>query len=758
MLFPRRLRWLTLATGCTVSVAAPLTWSQDAAPPAARVASPLAVEPKTPDELFKAVLFTLQIGRPEVAKQYLDAFVATSPDDDVLLKLRNEYGTATFMELADNKDLQPTSHDLIARLRQAALNRINDTAVVDSLIDKLSGAPREREPALQELRHLRGGAVPHLIRRVTARQSAIPADLAVQTLVAIGDDAVAPLIAAMQSGPEVVRGLAADALGRIGGPAAELALWHPAFADSSPEALKQTAKHSLARILHGDPQRTDLVDSFGAARKLERRSEQLLHRDAELPVGDDGKVAVWTWDAAQSALVEERVSPEAASLYLAELAAREAVDLAGDASSPQVLLMTILLARDVEQNGWDKPVPEGPGTAHDLALEAGPELAEAVLKTALAQNRPAAALAALRVLEQNGSRKQLAMVKGKPSPVVAALDSPDPRVQFAAAETILQWDPETPFPQARRVVEILARALTGTERPASVVIDPNADRATNIGDFLGSLGYEPRVARTGQSGFETAAARGDVALAAIHLNAIRWELSQTIANLRADSRTASIPIAIYGPADLKDRVRHLQSQYQRVAYIEDPNNAAEVSRQILPFLAQITPPNLTAAQREAQRESAAYWLRHLATSQRTKIFDLGPAESALADAVNDPKVGRYAIVALGAIPTATAQERLLNTAVNDAITPDLRAVAARQLGFHIQRHGLLVSEAALGMLRTAAEAETDPAARSALAAVAGSLKPDARLIREKLLAYPPSTSPVKPAAESDAAVEPAATN
>jgi len=90
--------------------------------------SPLAAEPTTPEELFRAVLLTLKLDRPVVARRYLDSFLAASPDDDLLLKLRDEYGTATFMQLARREELQPASEDLMGRIRTAALSRISDPA------------------------------------------------------------------------------------------------------------------------------------------------------------------------------------------------------------------------------------------------------------------------------------------------------------------------------------------------------------------------------------------------------------------------------------------------------------------------------------------------------------------------------------------------------------------------------------------------------------------------------------------------------
>ncbi len=743
-----RCRWLSLAAGTSLVIApgfvAPqaATYGQEAA--AIGAASPLPAEPKTPEQLFDAVLLTLQLNRPDVARRYLEAFVASEPGDDFLLDLRARYGTATFLQLSKTQELQPASLDLLDRVRQAATARMTDVNVIDRLIDQLSGTARQRDQGLLELKHLRQHAVTHLLRRVMSDERPIPVDLAVATLVQIGPEAVMPLVGALRTGPESIRGLAADALGSIRGKEAELALWAPAFAPGSPEALRQQARRSLAQILTGNAMNLDRVNAFGVADRLRAVAESYFTHQQPLPTADDGLVGLWTWDDAQNLLVETRTTPAKADLFIAEQFARESLELSGDRREPQVLLMAILLARDVEAAGWDNPTPEGPGTAHSLLLAAGPELADEVVHRSLSLNQPAAVLQGLRVLEQNGSRRQLdESVNGRPSAVLQALAAPSPRIQFAAAETILQWDPVQPFPNSQQVVAVLARTLAGDSRPDSVVIDPNASRAILVADYFNTLGYDPRIARTGQDGFQQAAAHGDVAIAVVHLNAIRWELSQTVANLRADSRTASLPIAIYGPVGMQDRVKHLTEAYPLVSYIEETNNAIDLMKQVRPLMAQVSPPRLTEPQRLAQRKSAALWLEHIATGMRTDLFDLAPAETALADNVNDPDVGRSCILALGAIATPTAQQRLLDTAVGDSIDPALRISAARQLAFHIQRFGLLVSSDDLTRLRDHAASVTDPVEATALLAVMGTLRPDAKSARDMILSYPPSTAPLQ---------------
>lgn len=171
---------------------------------------------------------------------------------------------------------------------------------------------------------------------------------------------------------------------------------------------------------------------------------------------------------------------------------------------------------------------------------------QAALVEAMSLGEPLIAASALHTLAQTGSVRLLKATEGRPAPVVAALNYPDSRVQFAAASTILTWDPTTPFRGVSRVIEVLARALNDTGKAHGVAIDANEQRATSMSSALIEMGFEPEIAQTGQDGFKIAAERGDVALLLIEANVARWELSQTIANLRLTHR-------IHSDCDLRRR-------------------------------------------------------------------------------------------------------------------------------------------------------------------------------------------------------------
>ncbi|QDU38769.1 hypothetical protein Mal4_30990 [Maioricimonas rarisocia] len=739
----RHASWLLLITAC-LCLRTGLVQAQPPADDAAdgTAQSPLASEPTNAQERVNAAMLMLRLARPDLARGYLQQILDNEPDDAQLLELRNEFGTATFLRLSRSDDLQPAAQELLNRINAAATRQLNDPAYVNGLIARLPVSPEEREKAIVELRFLRAYAVPPLLQRLTDPAAKIAPDLVVYTLTRLGTDAIPPLVGALQAGDDTIRAAAIEALGWIGDEQAVPYLWAQAANPNNGAGVQSSAYDALARILYGDAEKRNRLSPNGVTDRLLAEGMKLFAFEHEWPVNEAGQVVLWSWSDTDQTVVENLVSPASASLYRAEQFARDAAEIAAERAEPQVLLLATLLARDALVAGPNEPIAEGPGTAHNLALVAGPALCADVLALTLDTESYPAAAAVLRVLSQNGSRHLLASAEGRPSLLAAALDAPDPNVQFAAATAIMQLDPQEPFRGSRRVVEIFARNLNATPRKRTVVIDPNADRATTLASYLRDLGFEAGIARTGAEGFQLAAHRGDVELAVVHMNAIRWELSQTVANLKADARTAHVPVMIYGPAGLEGRTRWLASRNPGVTFLPEVNDSREVSRYLRPFLAQLPTQPLTPPQRDRRIRESAYWLRHIALGHRTRVFDLAPAEEALIDAAANPEVAGDAVIALAAIPRPSVQKYLADIALAPGAELPVRETAANQLAFHVQRYGVLLQQSRLQSLEAAWKSETEPALKTALAAVIGSTHPDSDAVRQQLLSFPPSPQPV----------------
>jgi len=75
-------------------------------------------------------------------------------------------------------------------------------------------------------------------------------------------------------------------------------------------------------------------------------------------------------------------------------------------------------------------------------------------------------------------------------------------------------------------------------------------------------------------------------------------------------------------------------------------------------------------------------------------------------------------------------------------------LAANRLAAHIQRFGLLLSKLEVNTLEALRDAEADPNLHAALSAVIGSLRPNDRLVTERLKAIP-APSLITPAPTPD---------
>jgi len=713
--------------------------------------SPLLIEPKTTDEYFRSAVLMIDLARLNLAKRYLDEMLVPTkknkagrltrkkPNDGELLALRDRHGPAVFLRLANIKELQPTSTRLLARINRAFRSRQNDPRRIDALIDDLSGTTEQREAAMTTLQSAGAVAVPRFLLQLGDPRKQGRRAVQMMALSRFGPEAVPPLLAGIDSGNMLLQTAALEAVGKIGTRAAAAYLWHSAFAPNQSAGVRVTARSALARLLGSSADQIGSVTSSGVANELQRIALEHFRYAHPWKLQSDKKVALWVWKVNQKSVARVVLSPRAASLYTGARFAREALALAPERADLQALSVALMLGSAFHRTGGKQPLPAGSGTAYNRALTVGEHVTANALRLALANSNTDAAMASLDVLGRIGTRHQL---EASDSSLMKAIHFPNPRVQFAAAHAVLRIDPPTSFRGADRVVSVLARALDANHAPSSVVIDANVQRASTLAGLLREMGYTSRLARTGRGGFRLAAARMDVELIVLHANTIRWGLSQTIANLRADARTAAIPIAIYGTERTRSQVERLLRRHPRTAYLLESTTSDDLNRYLKPFLAGLQEPASTSAQRIERSNQAAYWLARIADGQRTAIYNLRPAETALIRATSQPRTTQNALLALAAIPTANAQRQLYDVATSPARKVAVRTIAADQLASHIRRFGLTLSAKEVLDLERKWRAAGDRTLATALAGVVGSLRPNARRVADRLRKSPPPTVPV----------------
>ena len=740
----RILAFFALVFLCAMSTPT-RAWAQDEIPPKDQESKSLLnlsaddlllSKPETPEQLLQAVVQLTDLGQAASAKPYLEQLIKADIDDETVLKLRDKYGPAAFLGLANNKTLQPESITLLKKMEVAFRAYATDPARIDSLINDLAGSATKRTIAIIELKSAGEIVAPPILKRLSKSDDPGMNDELAFALAQIGPPVVHPLIAALRSPTEKIRKIAADVLGDIGDPAAILYLWNPAFSQSQPPSVQRAARTALAKILKKDSRNVYELDAHGAQRELINAALHFYqtHEDKS------EKQKVWTWDLKEQTIVQKELPTQEINLIQGLRLAKEALEMSPDRQDVQTLYLAMALAMEAYYAGWSNPLPEGQGTAFNLALLSGPAAVSRVLALSMKQGHTPSAIAALKALGQIGSRALLYEQLDKHSSIIAALNYPDRRVQFAAATTIMQLDPVKSFPGATRVISILSRALLGEGSQAAIVVDSSVPRAQSMAGVFNELGYQTQPVQTGKAGFKAATERMDVEFIALQYNIMRWGLSQTIANLRADSRTANIPILIYGPLRLKNKVEYSTRRYPLVHYLVETENTNDVEKQISPFLRSLKTPELTGDLRTEYRTAALYWLSHIASSQRSKIYDLTPVEKPLLQLVPDRNLASNALITLGGIPTRSAQSDLVTVVTNKMFETDVKEIAALQLAFHIQKFGLLIDSKQVTAIRQAYQTAKDPKLNTALASVMGTLMPDNKVVGERLQKFQPATT------------------
>ncbi|MGE3313799.1 MAG: HEAT repeat domain-containing protein [Planctomycetaceae bacterium] len=739
------------------------------APPAATASdateeSPLLIEPKTPEEIFDAAILTERLARPALAKRYLEKLLETNPTDEVLLALRDQHGPGVFLRLSNDVALRPASTQLLERVSAAFRKRAVDPKYIDEILKALNGTSQEREVAQSVLHSTGPIAVPRILQHIATPSPDDQHQVLVQALINMGKQTVPALLGALDAPGDATRSAAAETLGFLKSRDALPYLWHPAFAPKEQPGVQVSARTAIGRILGITPDQVAETKSVGAARELSNIAARHFRRDIEWPVRDDGTVESWVWSDDLKAIASKAISPEEASLRTGLRFARQAMELAPESPEYQSQYLALNLANTRHDIGPEAPLPTGPGSVHDLALTAGAETVSAALSHAIRARNSAAAQAALQILGEVGTPHQLYIRHSSESPILSALNYPDRQVQFAAAATILKLDPVNRFRGSERVVSILARALLDSGTARSVVVDPNTDRASSTAGLVGQMGYEPEIASTGKDGFKIATEHQDIELIFLEVNTIRWPLSATIANLRADARSANIPIVVYGPESVKHDVEPMLSRYPLMTYMIESNTLEGMSIQLRSFLDSLKSPALTPTQRAEQSAIAARGLAQIAESQRTAIYDLGPTEKALTRALNSAPLSHDVLTALAAIPSVSAQEQLQEFASSERIDNPTRVFTARQLTKHIRRYGLLLSLERVADLETNWRNATDPEVATALATVVGLFKPNPQRVGGRLQRFiggesaapaeapaDPQAAPPQPAAPAPAA-------
>ncbi|CAN5810486.1 hypothetical protein BH23PLA1_BH23PLA1_01570 [soil metagenome] len=706
--------------------------------------------PETPLELWDAVDYLVRVGKADEAAPYLRRFLASEPDDQTLLEIRDRYGAGSILRLDDFEATRPQAEPLLERLNDAVRRNSRQVDRLRRFSRMLMATPAEQSYAIGQLREAGPYAVPFLVEELdnpglSRQDRAVLAGNISQ----LGPRALPALVAALDSPNPAVAGDIAYALGRLDDRRALPFLMARAVGDDVPAGVRVSARDAIRQLTRA-PFESQSIPPIRLLADEARRYHLGEHR---FPSSD---VEVWLWD--NGAPRPRTVTSDEARTILGLKFARRVLELDPTDRAGQVVFLGLLLENAVAQVGLESFPSLDPTGAFPTALSAGPAVLGDVLRQALASGKMDLAAAAAWALARIDDRD--ALTAQSPPPLVEALTAPDRRVQFVAAWALVELAPPTAFPGSSLVVPTLGRFLAPYSAPRAVIIDGNLGRANQTAALLRGLGYESDVATEGTEGFELAASRADVELITIEPTALQgnWDLLSTVTNLRADSRTAGLPIVLLGESQaIGWRFQYYERNFPRVEFLVAAPDPNLFRRQLGRVLGRMGVRPLSDDERRRYAGTAAELLARIADQPSSPYHaSLARISPELTSALTSAEVGPVATAALGDTPTSEAQRGLADIVLDNARPLAYRLAAADRLARSLQRFDSLLTNEQEGRLAVAFDQATDPALQSALATVVGALRPSPGTIGRRLQAFEapaigpaPTTGGVETESESE---------
>jgi hypothetical protein len=654
----------------------------------------LAVKPTTPAECFRMARTLWRLGRPELARPLLRQVLADKPDDEALAGLVKEFGSPAFTDLSNQPALLPEAEQLAAAALGAVNRRLQDPKRLADLIGQLQD-PSEavRGQALEGLREGRGAAVGALLAAMAdpAQAAARPA---LQTaLLAMRSEAFEPLAAVLDSAGPDLKVQALTVLGEMKLPGAAVWLVGPAFNPANSEtkpgaAVRAAAVTGLKRLLGGVPTRAQALQWLQEQARNYFRGRIVMRSDA------DARVQVSWWDAEAGQCVTRSTTVDEACRVMAARLARQAHAIAPDDRATTTLWLTATLDEMVYHRGLGRPLDfEKDAGLRQIAKLGSPTL-EAVLDYAMTEGHPAAGRGAAEILGRIGTAGDLLRRGPEPTVLVRAVRSPDRRLRLAALEAIVRLEPDGPYPGSSWVPESLA-FLAATEGKRRALL-AGADGNTFL-DLAAALTVE-RIqgerAGSGHAALRMALRCPDYEMLLIDAG-IGDPLAETVVeHLRQDYRTAATAIGVVARTGFLERAERLAHDDPRTLALIRPHSE-ETARAELDSLAALRPQEAVGfEERQQQAGRALACLATLAASSR-KVYDLRPAEEAVAAAMYVPGLGGRVAAVLANLPSRASQTALVDLASRPAQPLEARQAAARAFRISTQRYGLLLTEEAV---------------------------------------------------------------
>ena len=413
---------------------------------------------QTLEDNWNDFLHYIKIGRFDLAKGYAQVVLQSNPDPVQLFGLsqENREGYEILLrvyEAAPDAELADLSRKVLSIIDQGRFMRRSDPRVIVEEIKRLSSTARGRLIAVKRLKDAGEYAIPYMLDAVADRSRRDELPNIVWALPQIGQPAIRPLVAALQTEDAPLKAEIIKALGKIGYPQSLAYLQYVVEKDDSPE-LRNLAGGSMRQI-----DRT--AARVPAAVLFFRLAEQYYYLAQSLaPAEDAGFGNIWFWDSAAGRLTREEVDKN----YFSELMAMRACEWAlkadpGFGNAIGLWLAAFFKAETAGAAGMPAYFGDKHADALVYATTAGPEYLHQALARAIKDKNADVALGAVEALATTAGEKSLFYTLGPAQPLLQALSFDDRAVRYSAAIAVAAAGPRQGFAESKLVVVSLADAL-----------------------------------------------------------------------------------------------------------------------------------------------------------------------------------------------------------------------------------------------------------------------------------------------------------
>ena len=703
-------------------------------------ALPVLAQPNGPDadmsveELFNDFLHFARLGKFELADAYANQLLGHPDLDPVgLLAVadRDPDSMEMLMLIISNSDISDNAAKVVEVIRRGEFELRQDVGRIKENISKLGGPPQMEYEAVQRLIESGEYAVPWMLQTLRDQAQEKLHARVLAALPKIGRAAVNPLVAALETGDQVLVGHIIRTLGRTGYAQALPYLQKVLLSQQASEATKSAAAAAIQEIGGAS------VAGIGASpvAGFVRLGEQYYEEQGSVQA--DPRLAsanVWYWDADADFLKAVPVPQRIFGSVMAMRCCQEALSIEPGSDDAIALWLAANIRREARLGlDVESPEPGQPTEADDtrpadfppslyFTRAAGARYAHLVLQRAVRDQDSAVALGAIAALRAVAGESSLIGTADYQQPLVHALKFPDRVVRLRAALALGNALPKATFAGAELTVPVLAGALSPVATRRFVVVDGDSANLNRVAGVLRESAQVIAEPNFYQAMDKARAEFDGVTAFLLATDIAAPTVGTAVEALGREFAYQSTPVILLVQAHESQTARDLGAGSGRL----DQMDAAADLDGLPNLLASVqgrtgqTAVDSTLAL-ELALESAAT-LRRIAVSGST-VFSCAVAEPALVGALgaDDEELRVRCASVLALIDTATAQRAIADVALDAGSGDSLRLAALAALSESAKVHGNRLDAPRVDRLIEAARGETDLVMRTAASQALGAL-------------------------------------